>query len=145
LEHPQAYISITQEIFEFFNVMSNTANIKLTIAFIDTDLDAEEKDIEVRRLLDQMQDLEEIETVNQVLDPHPPEGNKALGGFLVGLLTAEVNPANAKKLFEFLSHRLAGKPIELEVEANGRKLKIKANSQTDMLAAIAAAQKFITI
>jgi hypothetical protein len=98
-----------------------------------------------RMLLNQMKDLEEIETVNQVLDPNPPEGNKTLGGFLVGLLTAEVNPGNAKKLFEFLSHRLSGKPIELEVEANGRKLKVKANSQADMVAAIEAVQKFIAI
>jgi hypothetical protein len=72
--------------------MSNTANIKLTIAFIDSDLGAEEKDAELRRLLNQMKDLEEIETVNQVLDPNPPEGNKTLGGFLVGLLTAALVP-----------------------------------------------------
>lgn len=125
--------------------MSSTANIKLTIAFIGSDLDAEEKDAEARRLLSQMKELEEIETVNQVLDPNPPEGNKALGGFLVGLLTAEVNPGNLKKLFEFLSNRLSGKPIELEVEANGRKLKVRANSQADIVAAIEAVQKFIAV
>lgn len=39
------------------------------------------------KLLIQMKDLDEIEDVGRVLDPNPPEKNKAMGGFLVGLLT----------------------------------------------------------
>jgi len=35
-------------------------------------------------------------------------------------------------------------PIEVEVETNGRKLKIKVNSQKDLLAAIETVQKFIS-
>ncbi|MCY7275941.1 MAG: hypothetical protein LH702_19940 [Phormidesmis sp. CAN_BIN44] len=123
--------------------MITDSNIKLTIAFNDPELDSEELEAQAQNLLAQMRDLDEIETVDRVLDPNPPEGNKAIGGMLVGLLTALVNKENAQKLMGFLGDRLGGKSIELEIEANGKKLKVKASSQAELEAAIAAAQKFI--
>lgn len=124
--------------------MANIPNVKLTVAFIDCDLDEEEKEAEVQSLLTQMKELDEIETVDRVQDANPPEGNKSFGGFVAGLLTAEISPVNLKNLFGFLGDRLSGKTIELEVEANGRKLKVKASSREELLVAIAAAQKFVT-
>ncbi len=87
--------------------MANTSNVKLTIAFVDQDWDEEERETEAQRLLAEMFELDEVEKVYRPLDPHPPEGNKALGGFLVGLLTAEVSAGNAKKLWGFLGDRLS--------------------------------------
>jgi hypothetical protein len=124
--------------------MVDQSNVKLTVALVDPDFDDDEKDAEVQKLLSQMKELDEIEAVDRTYDPNPPEGNKALGGFVVGLLTAEVSPKNVKKLFDFFSDRLSGKSIELEVEANGRRLKVKASSQEELAAAIEAAQKFVT-
>jgi hypothetical protein len=66
----------------------------------------------------ELKEVDEVEMVNRVVDPNPPEGNKSLGGVLVGLLTAEVNAENSKRVFSFLSDRLRGKPIELKVEAD---------------------------
>lgn len=123
--------------------MTDNTTVKVTIGFEDQTLDSEERDAEAQNLLNQLRDLDEIEQVDRVLDPNPPAGNKALGGFLVGLLTAEVNAANAKKLMGFLGDRLSGKPIELAVEANGKKLTVKAYSQEELTAAIEAAQKFV--
>ncbi|MDM9582618.1 MULTISPECIES: hypothetical protein [unclassified Nostoc] len=120
-------------------------NIKFTIAFNDPDLDAEEKDEQVQRLITELKQIDELDAVGRVLDPNPPEGNKALGGFLVGLLMAEVNTANAKKLVGFLGDRLGGKPIELSVEANGKKLSVKAHSREELEAAIKAAEDFIAV
>lgn len=119
------------------------SNVKLTIALKDSDLDEEELDDITQNLLQQMCPLDEVERVDRVLDPNPPEGNKALGGFLVGMLTAEVNPANIKALMGFLSDRLGGKQIEMEVEANGKKLKVKASSQKELSAALETAQQFL--
>jgi hypothetical protein len=62
---------------------------------------------------------------------------------LIGLLTAEVSAGNAQKLMGFLGDRLGGKPIELEVEANGKKLTVKAHSREELEAAIKAAQDFV--
>ncbi|MEO0769829.1 MAG: hypothetical protein AAFY72_10410 [Cyanobacteria bacterium J06649_4] len=123
--------------------MSGTSTVKITIAFNDPDLDPDEQDEQAQLFFAELKQVEEIETVNRVLDPNPPEGNKALGGFLVGLLTAEVNAANAKRLMNFLGDRLSGKPIELEVEANGKKLSVKAHSREELEAAIEAAKDFV--
>ncbi|MBD2077716.1 hypothetical protein H6F86_28285 [Phormidium sp. FACHB-592] len=123
--------------------MAGEPTVTLTIAFNDPELDNEELEAQAQNLLAQMRDLDEIETVDRVLDPNPPEGNKAIGGMLVGLLMAEVSVANFKKLGAFLGDRLGGKVIELEVEANGKKLKVKANSREELGAAIDAAQKFV--
>ena len=123
--------------------MPENSSIKFTIAFNDPDLDSEELEEQAQNLLAQMKDLDEIETVDRVLDPNPPEGNKAVGAILVGLLTAQVNKGNAQKVMGFLGDRLGNKPIELEVEANGKKLKVKASSQAELMAAIEAAQKFV--
>lgn len=119
------------------------SNIKLTIALKDSDLDEEELDKITRNLLQQMRELDQVEQVECIVDPNPPEGNKALGGFLVGLLTAEVNPANITAVMGFLGDRLGGKPVELEVETNSKKLKVKAGNQQDLLAAIQEAEKFV--
>jgi len=124
--------------------MTPDSNVKFTIAFNDPNLDSDELEAQAQNLLAQMRDLDEIETVDRVLDPNPPKGNKAIGGMLVGLLTAQVNLANAQKLLGFLGDRLVNKSIELEIEANGKKLKVKASSQAELEAAIAAAQKFVS-
>lgn len=126
--------------------MADASNVKLTIAFNDQDLDAEEKDEEVQKLLAQMKELDEVEAVDRVIDLNPPKGNKALGGFLIGLLTAEVSPANIKKVFGFLSDRLGGKPIEMTLKApDGRELSVKASSNVEFEFVMQQAQEFLKV
>jgi hypothetical protein len=123
--------------------MSKSSNIKFTIAFNDPDLDSEELDEQAKRLVSELKQIDEVDEVNRVIDPNPPEGNKSIGGFVVGLLAAEVSAANAKKLLGFLGDRLVGKPIEFTVEGNGKKLSVKANSREELELAIKAAQDFL--
>ncbi len=66
--------------------MPVNSSVKFTIAFNDPDLDSEELEAQAQSLLAQMRELDEIETVDRVLDPNPPAGNKAVGASLVGLL-----------------------------------------------------------
>ncbi|MBE9107478.1 hypothetical protein IQ229_21855 [Nostoc cf. edaphicum LEGE 07299] len=122
--------------------MSSESNVKLTIALSNPDLDAEEQERETRNLLREIKDLD-VESAELVAVREIPEGSKALGGFLLGVLQAEVSIANFKKVLGFLRDRLGNKTIELEVEANGKKLKVKASSQQELMIAIAAAEKFI--
>lgn len=122
--------------------MSSESNVKLTIALSNPDLDAEEQERETRNLLREIRDLD-VESAELVAATEIPEGAKSVGGFLVGVLQAEVSLANFKKLLGFLGDRLGNKTIELEVEANGKKLKVKASSQEELNAAIEQAQKFI--
>ncbi|MEH1814331.1 MAG: hypothetical protein V7L09_18150 [Nostoc sp.] len=122
--------------------MSSESNVKLTIALSNSDLDAEEQEREARNLLREIKDLD-VESAELVAATEIPQGAKSVGGFLVGVLQAEVSLANFKKLLGFLGDRLGNKTIELEVEANGKKLKVKASSQEELNAAIEQAQKFI--
>jgi hypothetical protein len=48
--------------------MSIDSNVKLTIQFTDSDLDAEEQDEASRWLLAQLKDLDEIELAERVID-----------------------------------------------------------------------------
>ncbi|MEA5554237.1 hypothetical protein VB713_25195 [Anabaena cylindrica UHCC 0172] len=124
--------------------MSDTSNFKVTIAFTDSDLDDDEKNQEVQKLLSQMQKLDEVEDANRVLDPNPPELNKAGRGFLPGLLMAQVNPANFLKLFGFLKERLGNKPIKLNVKApDGREINVEASSKEEFEFAWQKAQDFM--
>ncbi|MDM9581309.1 hypothetical protein [Nostoc sp. GT001] len=122
--------------------MSSESNVKLTIALSNPDLDAEEQEREAQYLLREIKDLD-VESAELVAATEIPEGAKSVGGFLVGVLQTEVSLANFKKLLGFLGDRLGNKTIELEVEANGKKLKVKASSQEELNAAIEQAQKFI--
>ncbi|ACC82167.1 hypothetical protein [Nostoc punctiforme] len=122
--------------------MSSESNVKLTIALSNPDLDAEEQEQETRNLLRDIKELD-VESAELVAVTEIPQGAKSVGGFLVGVLQAEVSLANFKKLLGFLGDRLGNKTIELEVEANGKKLKVKASSQQELNAAIEQAQKFI--
>lgn len=119
------------------------SNAQVTISLQDPDLDDEELQEAIENLQRQIVEVDGVEQANLVAVESPPEGSKALGGFLLGMLTAEVNLANIKSLFVFLGNRLAGKTIEMEVEANGKKLKVKASSREELMTAIEAAEKFV--
>jgi hypothetical protein len=125
-------------------VITSSPNLKLTIAFTDPELEPEQRDNQAQRLIAELRDIDDVETVDRVLDPNPPAGNKSIGGYLVGLLMAEVKVDNAKKLFGFLKDRLVGKSIEFTVEANGKKLSVKASSREELDYAIKAATDFIS-
>ena len=122
--------------------MSSESNVKLTIALSNPELDPEEQERETRNLLREIRDLD-VESAELVAVTEIPPGAMAFGGFLLGVLQAEVSLANFKKLLGYLGDRLGNKTIELEVEANGKKLKVKASSQEELNAAIEQAQKFI--
>jgi hypothetical protein len=121
--------------------MSNS-NIKLTIEFNDPELNLGQRDEQAQFMLDELKDIDEV-TVNRILDLNPPKGIKAGDGFLVGLLRAEMNIDNVKKLFGFLHNRLGNRQIELTIEINGKKLSVKASSQEELEYAIKLAEDFI--
>ncbi len=137
--------------------MASKSNVQVTIApkasklevtvdlrNSEPDFDQEELEALTQRLFQQMGDLDEVDQVNRIPEPNPPEGSKPLdAAFLIGLLTAEVNAANIKALLGFVWERLSGKPIELKVEAEGKTLEVTAYSQQELNAAVEAAQRFL--
>lgn len=124
--------------------MANTSNIQVTISLCDPSLDDEELQSEMQNLLPQLLEVDGVEDANLVAVEEVPQGSKAFGGFLLGLLTAEVSAANIKALFGFLGERLGGKPIEMSLKAaDGRELNIKASSKAEFDYAYEKAQEFL--
>jgi hypothetical protein len=119
------------------------SDVQVTITLQDSNLEDEQLQAEVENLLEQVKEINEVEYAELVTVENPPKGSKTLGGFLLGVLTTEINSANIKALMGFLSERLLGKTIEMEVEANGKKLRVKASNQAELMAAIQAAQDFV--
>ena len=122
-------------------MLSNT--IQVTIRFIDPELTAEERDREVRNLLAQLKDSDQIEHVERVVDPNPLQNHKG-GGFLVDLLCAEVSWKNFMVVMSFLGDRLGSKPIELELEVQNVKLKVSASSRAEFEFAMKQAYEFVS-
>ena len=116
-------------------------NLLLTLTFTDEDEEISER--YASSFMRELRELDEIEDVSRVKDPNPPEGNMAAFSFLAGVLAAEVNKDNAKKLLGFLSNRLSNKAIKLKVEGNGKSLEVEASSKEELQFAIAEAQKFL--
>ncbi len=117
--------------------------IQLIIDFSQFDLEPERLDRLTQALWKEFQNQEGIQ-VDRIPDPNLPEGGKAIGGFLIGLLMAEVSKENLKKLLAYLSDRLINKPIKLKVKApNGRELELEASSQQEFEFAYQKAQEFL--
>lgn len=122
------------------------SDLVVTLDFrkLGSDLDPEELEVLTQRLFQQMRKIDEVQEVIRVPQATPPEGSKPLNAaFIIGLLQAEVNLANIRALLGFIWERLSGKPIELRVEAEGKKLEVKAYSQQELSAAIEAAKEFL--
>ncbi len=117
--------------------------IKLALAFNDPDLDDDEREAQALQYRQEWKEMDEIETIERILEADLPQRSKPGEGTFVGLLMTAVNAANAKKVMRFLGERLGSKPIELAVEANGKKLTVKAHGREELEAAIKAAQDFI--
>lgn len=129
---------------KFFKLMSseNPNQFALTIAFTDPDLTNEERDDELVSLLEDLNANSDIESVARLRDPNPPDGNKS-GGALLDLLKADATVPNALKVLKFLGDRLGNKPISLEAEVNGVKMKVSASSQEEIKFAINEINEFI--
>jgi hypothetical protein len=123
--------------------MANTSDVKLTITFTDPDLDDQDKDEEVQKLLAQMEDLHEVEAVERVVNADAPEGTKSVTGWVIGQLIAFVKSENVKPVWNFMKDRLGNKTIEVEAEANGRKMKVKASNMKEFEAAVKTVQEFV--
>jgi hypothetical protein len=87
--------------------------------------------------------LDKLEKGDLMAVEKKPQQEKASVDFLLGILQAEISVANIKRVLEFMGERFGSKPIELTVEANGKKLEVKAKNRKELLAAIKAAEAFV--
>jgi len=124
--------------------MVSKSNVQVTISLTELGLDDEELQAQVQNLLPQLKEVDGVEEANLVAVENAPRNTKALGGFLLGLLNAELNVANLKALFNFLGDRFGNKPIKMVLKApDGRELNIEASSREEFDFAYQKAQEFL--
>jgi hypothetical protein len=124
--------------------MIDTSTIKLTVAFTDPNLADEERELQLEQLEAEIANLAEVGTVVRVPSSVVPVGSREFASFLTGLLMAEVNAENIKKLFGFLSDRFGNQPLEINLEKpDGSKVALKANSREELEFLIKQAQEFL--
>jgi hypothetical protein len=117
--------------------------ISITLRFIEPGLTVEERDRQVRHLFAHLSQVDPVERVQRVVDPHPPKDHMG-GGFLLDLLNLEVSWPNFLTVMSFLGDRLGSKPIELEIEVKQTKLKVIASSRAEFDLAIQKANEFVS-
>jgi len=118
-------------------------NIALTITFNDPELTAAERNEQAVWLLEELQNNRDIEKVERVRDPNPPQGNKSAGGFLIGVLTAEISGMCFQKVCQSLHSRLSKKVLSIKVEVDGVKMEVEASNPQELLACLREAEAFI--
>lgn len=124
-------------------MITDLSGVKLTISFTDPDLDEEEKEVEAIKLLAQIKDLDEVEDFGRVSEINVPENSKSISGYVAGKVWTFIKSQNLKQVWEFLNSRLGNKIIEVEAEANGKKIKVKAKNSQELQQAVKAVQDFI--
>ncbi|KAM3113607.1 hypothetical protein [Phormidesmis sp. 146-33] len=121
-----------------------TEQIELTIDFQDS-TKAEKQEKLTQTLWEQMKKMPGVK-VDRVSDPNPPDGSRAIGAFLWGLLQAEVSVESVKTLFGFLGDRLGDKPIKGKAKfPDGREFEFEASSRAELLAAEETIQRLAQI
>jgi hypothetical protein len=123
--------------------MKENHSVTMTIGLIDPDLEPDEREKEAKLLMAELREIDEVESVDPVPDPSPPAGSKAFGGLVEGFIATKVASINAAKFINYLGKKLTDKPISLEVEQNGNKMKVTANNRQELEAALEGARKFI--
>ncbi|HBC42411.1 MAG: hypothetical protein ACK6BN_01560 [Pseudanabaena sp.] len=118
-------------------------NVYVNLEVVDPSLDAEDLQGATRNLLKQVRAVDGVESADLIAVTDVPEGAMALGGFVVGLLTAEVSAANLQKLGGFLKDRIVGKTLKMSVEAYGKKIAIEGSSQVEFEYALQKANEQI--
>lgn len=117
-------------------------NLEVTIDFSPAELALEPEELErySLRLRQEMSELAEV--VELVRLPDTPEHGKAgQAGFDLGVIKAEINLQNLKKLLDWLGGLFYGKMLELNYEENGTKVALKYQSDRQLEQQIQAIER----
>lgn len=101
--------------------------IQLTVDWRETSRELPEAQQEAltQTLLKDLRRVDVVETVERVPEADVPEGSMGVGAWLWGVLKAEIPGDGIKVALTEVFARLPGKPIDILVERDGRKIEIK--------------------
>jgi hypothetical protein len=114
------------------------------LTFQATNLDNEDLQAEVERLLPQIKEIEGVEQANLISVELPPDGSKAGGGFLLGALKFVADNSKIIQGLMGLSSALLGnKTLKLTVKApDGSEFSGEAKNRDDLEYLLKQAEEF---
>lgn len=123
--------------------MQDKKCIKMILSFAGPLTDLEELERMTQNVMSQLRDIDDLD-VQRVVDLEPPQNGKGVGSFLPGAVSTKGTTETTLKVIRFLRSRLFGRCIELEIEDNGRYLKVKASNTAELEVAIKQAKSFLS-
>ncbi|NEO56289.1 MAG: hypothetical protein F6K54_26315 [Okeania sp. SIO3B5] len=120
-------------------------NIQLTITLSDLKLEEERLQEDTRNILSEIQVFDGVQKADLISIEKAEPNAKSIGGFLVGILTTEINAKNLKALVGYLGDRLYGKTLKIKAEGNGRKIDIEVGNLEDLKKALAEVDNFLNV
>ena len=129
--------------------MDNSAQITIDWREGTVDLAEAQQEALTRTLMQALRQVDEVISVMRVADADVPEGGMGVGDWLWGLLTTEIPGDGIKEAIkvalEEVFERLPGKPVDVTIEIDGRKIALGRVRPQDIDAvgekAVALAQK----
>ena len=103
--------------------------VEVTFALNDPSLDEYEQQEFAKKLLKQLREQGDAETVERSDDLNIELGSKGGLDKLVGVLTAEVKFSNVVKFFGFVGEKFAEKPIKVHVKVGDREVTIEGTGE----------------
>ncbi len=94
-------------------------NIQLTITLSDPQLTPERLEADTWNILSEIKEFDGVQKADLMPRETAEPRTKSIDGFLVGILTAEINIENTKGLVRYLGDRLYGKTIKMKITAKG--------------------------
>ncbi len=105
--------------------MSNSVQLTVDWREADRDMPEAQQEALTQTLLKELRRVDAVETVERVSDADVPEGGMGVGAWLWGVITAEIPGEGIKVALQEVFERLPGKPIDILIERDGRKIEIK--------------------
>ena len=118
-------------------------NIQLTISLSDQQLEEDQLEEDTQNILSEIEKFDGVQKADLISIETAEARAKNIGGFLIGILTAEINAKNLKALVGYLSDRLSGKTVKIKAEGNGRKIDIEVGNLEDLKKALAEVDDFL--
>jgi len=115
--------------------MTSESLVEVTFALDDLTLDDSERQEFAKKLLKQLRDQGDAETIDRTEDLNSEVGSKGRLDKLVGVLTAQIKFGNVISFFNFVGEKFAEKPIEVHVKVGDREVTIKGTGEKAILQA----------
>ncbi|MEM9276004.1 MAG: hypothetical protein AAGA80_24040 [Cyanobacteria bacterium P01_F01_bin.143] len=111
------------------------------------DLNSAQIDKLTADLVREMRSLDEIDRVQRVPDPNPPEGEMSGGGNLIGVVASKLSLSNVRYVGGYVARKFASKPIDMKVKVNGKEKEFdfKGVRPEDLDKVVAAAERLAKI